>query len=67
MSKKKKQRFTVLDNETIEQCLERMKQEGYIPTRRIEEPIFHEIEINGEIIVEPCGRTITFDGILSEN
>lgn len=63
---KKKQRFTVLDNETIEQCIERMKQDGYTPIRRIEEPIFHEVEQNGEIIVEPCGRSIIFDGMLIE-
>lgn len=67
MAKKKKQRFTVSDHETIEQCLERMKKEGYTPIRRIEEPIFHEIEQNGEKIIEPCGRSIIFDGLLLDN
>lgn len=67
MSKQKKQRFTLLDNESIEQCLERMNKDGYTPVRRMEEPIFHEIVKNGEKIIEPCGRKIIFDGILLEN
>ena len=38
--------FEVEENETIEQCLERMKIEGYMPMGRKEEPMFHLV--NGE-------------------
>ncbi|WP_077620412.1 NETI motif-containing protein [Bacillus sinesaloumensis] len=64
MNKPKKQKFEVRDNETIDQCLDRMKAEGYFPVRRMEEPIFQETERNGEIAVEPCGRRIVFEGKL---
>lgn len=63
MAKKKKQRFELQENETIDQCLERMAKEGYTPVRRIEEPIFQEIVSNGKKTVEPCGRRIIFEGI----
>jgi NETI protein len=64
MSKSKKQKFEVKENETIDQCLDRMKAEGYFPVRRMEEPVFQEVTRNGEIIVEPCGRKIVFEGKL---
>jgi hypothetical protein len=60
----KKKKFEVAANETIEQCLERMKQEGYAPVRRIEEPIFQEIKKDGKLVIEPCGRKIIFEGKL---
>ncbi|MFD0770148.1 NETI motif-containing protein [Bacillus sp. CGMCC 1.60114] len=58
----KKKKFEVLPDETIAQCLERMEKEGYTPSRRMEEPIFHEVKREGEIVVEPCGRKIIFEG-----
>jgi len=64
MSKPKKQKFEVKQNETIDQCLDRMKAEGYLPVRRMEEPVFQEVTRNGGIDVEPCGRKIVFEGIL---
>ncbi|MEK5440434.1 MULTISPECIES: NETI motif-containing protein [unclassified Fredinandcohnia] len=64
MSKPKKQKFEVKQNETIDQCLDRMKAEGYLPVRRMEEPVFQEVTRNGGIVVEPCGRKIVFEGIL---
>ncbi|MEH7235211.1 NETI motif-containing protein [Bacillus sp. JJ1562] len=64
MSKPKKQKFVVKENETIDQCLDRMKAEGYFPVRRMEEPVFQEIKRNGEIVVEPCGRKVIFEGEL---
>ncbi|MCM3737838.1 NETI motif-containing protein [Bacillus cytotoxicus] len=60
----KKKKFEVLQDETITQCLERMDQEGYAPSRRMEEPIFHEVKRDGETVVEPCGRKIVFEGKL---
>jgi len=62
MKKQAKKRFEVEENETIDQCLTRMKKEGYIPVRRIEEPIFQEIEHNGKLDIEPAGRKIIFEG-----
>ncbi|KGX88255.1 NETI motif-containing protein [Pontibacillus litoralis] len=62
----KKKRFTVDEGKTIVQVLEQMKEEGYRPVRRVEEPIFKERIINGEKKVEPIGRKIIFDGVKSE-
>jgi hypothetical protein len=59
---KKKMQFEVQENESIEQCLQRMKQLGYEPVRRIEKPIFQEIKRGGETIYEPIGRQIVFEG-----
>ncbi|WP_100330175.1 NETI motif-containing protein [Bacillus xiapuensis] len=59
MSKKK---FYVQENETIDQCLARMKEEGYIPVRRIEQPVFKKENVNGEMKYTPAGREIMFEG-----
>ena len=59
MSKKK---FEVLENETINDCLDRMKSEGYTPVKRMEEPIFKEVLQNGIKEIEPVGRKIVFEG-----
>ncbi|MBO0959251.1 NETI motif-containing protein [Neobacillus sp. MM2021_6] len=65
MSKKKVQ-FEVQENESIEECLNRMKQDGYSPVRRIEKPIFQEVKRGGETIYEPIGRQIVFEAMLVE-
>lgn len=62
MTKPTKQKFEVAENETIDQCIERMMKEGYTPVRRMEEPIFHEVKRDGKIEVEPCGRKVIFEG-----
>ena len=36
--------YEVQENETIEQCLERMKEEGYMPFGRKEEPVFEMVD-----------------------
>ncbi|MBD1382358.1 NETI motif-containing protein [Metabacillus arenae] len=65
MSKKPaKRKFEVEESETISQCLERMKNEGYSPTRRMEEPIFQEVKEDGKIQIVPVGRKIIFEGKL---
>ena len=56
-----KKKFEVEEYETINDCLERMKKEGYVPVRRTEKPIFKEVKQNGEIVYEPVGRQIIFD------
>ncbi|MCP3028384.1 NETI motif-containing protein [Halobacillus sp. A5] len=58
--KRARKRYEVAENETIDQCLERMKKEGYTPIRRSEEPVFKETTENGEKAFEPIGRTIVF-------
>ncbi|MBM7650166.1 hypothetical protein JOC78_003150 [Bacillus ectoiniformans] len=60
MSKKKK--FRLEENETIDQCLKRMANEGYTPVRRMEQPVFKEEVIAGEKKLVPCGREIIFEG-----
>lgn len=65
MSKKKMQ-FEVQENESIEDCLERMKKQGYIPVRRTEKPIFQEVVNGKETSYEPVGRQIVFEAISTE-
>lgn len=62
----RKKTFEVQENESISDCLERISKEGYTPTRRIEKPIFKEVEKNGEIDYEPAGRQIVFEAKLIE-
>lgn len=57
-----KKTFNVLDGETIDDCLTRMRREGYYPVRRIEKPIFKEIIGIHSVKYEPVGRQITFEG-----
>jgi len=64
MSKQKKQRFHVEENESIDQCLKRMEAQGYMPVRRMEEPIFEEITNNGRKEIVPIRQSIVFEGIL---
>lgn len=56
-------RFEVQENETIDDCLDRMKKQGYMPVRRMEEPIFREEIRNGEKVMEPVGKTIVFQAV----
>lgn len=54
------------ENETIDQCLERIKQAGYTPMRRIEKPIFKEIKKGNTADYEPIGRQIIFEAMAVE-
>ncbi|SFG53747.1 NETI protein [Halobacillus alkaliphilus] len=58
-----KKRFEVQEHETIGQCLDRMKKEGYFPVRRAEEPIFREETKNGEKVMEPVSKRIVFHAV----
>ncbi|MCU7557827.1 NETI motif-containing protein [Macrococcus capreoli] len=56
-------KFEVKDNETISECLARMKAAGYTPVKRFQKPIFKEnekgdIEIYKEQIIF-TGKKIT--------
>jgi hypothetical protein len=55
-----------MENESINDCLERMAKEGYMPSRRMEQPIFQETVKNGHKEVHPIGRKIVFEGKLKE-
>jgi len=62
MSKsKKKVVFEVRKNESIGECLERIKQQGYTPIRRTEKPIFQEVIKKGKKTIEPISRQIMFE------
>lgn len=63
-TKPKKQKFTVGEQESIDDCLNRMRQEGYFPVKRMEEPIFKEEIHDKEVEAVPCGRKIVFEGKL---
>ncbi|MDQ0254078.1 DNA-binding PadR family transcriptional regulator [Evansella vedderi] len=58
----KKKRFTVEEGESINDCLNRMKKEGYLPVRRMEEPVLKEVKKNGKIEVEVARQQIVFEG-----
>ena len=66
MNKKQKEKFEVQDHETIDACLERMKEAGYYPVRRTEEPIFEEQMKDGKVHYEPIKRKIVFEAKLME-
>lgn len=59
---KKQVWYEVEENETIEQCLERMNKDGYMPFGRKEEPVFHIVD--GEPTY--LRQKIKFKGILIE-
>ncbi|MFC0523687.1 NETI motif-containing protein [Pontibacillus salicampi] len=63
---KKKKRFEVEEGVSIDEVLVQMKEEGYRPVRRVEEPIFQEMKENGEKKMEPVARKIIFDAVKSE-
>lgn len=52
-------KYKVNDNETIADCLQRMKVDGYMPTRRIEKPIYKE---NKDGSLEVLKQDIIFIG-----
>ncbi len=54
--------YEVAEGETIDDCLKRMANDGYMPTGRKEEPLFSEV--NGEYI--PVRQLIKFKGTLIE-
>ncbi|MGP4080087.1 NETI motif-containing protein [Pseudalkalibacillus sp. R45] len=62
--KPKKKKFEVLENESITSCLDRMKEEGYMPVRRMEEPVFQESSQNGKKEVEVLRQRVIFEGKL---
>lgn len=66
MSKKSKEKFEVREGESIDDCLDRIKAEGYFPVRRMEEPIFEERITNGKVHYEPIKRKIVFEAKLFE-
>jgi len=63
---KGKMKFEVQENETIDDCLERIKKQGYVPIRRTEKPIFQEVIKGGETCYEPVGREIVFEAVINE-
>jgi hypothetical protein len=63
---KKKMEFEVSENESIEACLDRIKQAGYMPIRRSEKPIFQEVKKGNETEILPVGRQIVFEAKLIE-
>ncbi|MFC0469267.1 NETI motif-containing protein [Halalkalibacter kiskunsagensis] len=67
MAKKRKERFEVQESETIEECLKRMKAEGYQPVKRMEKPIFKEETLNLKKEYVPIRQQIIFEGILIES
>ena len=58
--------FEVQEGETITECLERMKNQGYAPVRRTEKPIFQEVKKGNEVTYEPVGREIVFEARVIE-
>ncbi|WP_416148730.1 NETI motif-containing protein [Salipaludibacillus sp. HK11] len=65
-AKKKKMRFDVEENESVEQCLLRMEKQGYMPVRRMEEPVLKEVKGGGKNDVEVAYQRIVFEGKLIE-
>ncbi|MGE7186940.1 NETI motif-containing protein [Peribacillus sp. NPDC006672] len=66
VSKKSKEKFVVVEGETIDACLDRIKAAGYFPVKRTEEPIFAERIENGKVQYVPVDRKIVFEAKLYE-
>ena len=60
---KKQQKFKVEENETIQDCLQRMRDAGYMPIKRFEKPIYKE---NKDGQYEVYRQEIQFVGKLME-
>jgi hypothetical protein len=63
---KKKEIFEVAEGESIDACLERIKEAGYYPVKRTEKPIFEEKVHDGKVQYEPIKRKIVFEAKLLE-
>ncbi|MCA0150218.1 NETI motif-containing protein [Rossellomorea vietnamensis] len=59
---KKKLLFEVQENESIAECLDRMKGMGYMPVRRMEKPVFEEQKEGNKTEYVPIRQTIVFEG-----
>ncbi|MCA1064349.1 NETI motif-containing protein [Rossellomorea sp. AcN35-11] len=59
---KKKLLFEVQEQETIADCLDRMKEMGYMPVRRMEKPVFEEQIEGSKKEYVPIRQTIVFEG-----
>ncbi|WP_163100843.1 NETI motif-containing protein [Peribacillus alkalitolerans] len=62
MKQPTKKTFEVGQDETIDACLDRMRNEGYMPVKRIEKPIFQEVKEGNQTGFEPIFRKIVFEG-----
>ncbi|GEL08576.1 NETI motif-containing protein [Salisediminibacterium halotolerans] len=60
--KKTKQTFKVGRDETVDDCLNRMKSEGFVPVRRMEEPVWEEVDSEGGKQTEIAYQQIIFEG-----
>ena len=56
----RKKKFDVSDYGSVDKCLDAMKEEGYIPVKRTEKPIFKE----GEKGIEVMKQMIIYEGKL---
>jgi hypothetical protein len=59
--------YEVEEQETIGQCLDRIQNDGYIPVKRMEKPVFKEIKEENELKYVPAGRRIIFEAKKSEH
>jgi hypothetical protein len=64
--KSMKKVYEVKENETISQCLDRIRNDGYMPVKRTEKPIFKEKKEGSEIKYVPIGRRIVFEAKKAE-
>ncbi|WP_428910653.1 NETI motif-containing protein [Niallia sp. Krafla_26] len=62
----KKKIYEVEENETVNDCLNRIQNDGYMPVKRIEKPIFQEKVSAGQVSFEPAGRKIIFEAKIIE-
>ncbi|WP_133582237.1 NETI motif-containing protein [Aureibacillus halotolerans] len=51
-----------MENESLADCLDRMKKEGYQVVKRFEKPVFQEVKSGGNTTIQPIGRQVFFEG-----
>ncbi|WP_158734996.1 NETI motif-containing protein [Alteribacillus sp. YIM 98480] len=59
--KNNEKKFEVKDGESIDDCLKRIDEEGYVPVRRMEKPVFEEVRKNGKTEKIPVKQQILFE------
>jgi len=58
-----KMKYEVQEDETVAECLDRIKKDGYTPIKRVEKPIFKEVIKSGLKTYEPVSSKIIFEAV----
>ncbi|RPF50688.1 NETI protein [Aquisalibacillus elongatus] len=60
----KKKKYRVSDFKSIDECVDQIKKDGYMPVKRFEKPVFQES--SGKEDPEPVRQEIIFEAVRVE-